>query len=200
MVLDWLRRQASKGNNESHIVNIANLLFFVIVQTGFFVFIASKLEADVVMAKGQALLQLRKLLATHPCKNYQQAGCLLDRLAAEARMRYQTAAILDKASCHRDNMQLLIKWILPIVLSLTGVIILLVARALYNRHRHKTPVLTRVGFIGLLMVVIAYSTEVMFFISVVRRRYHLGDFTILRTMLTSAASPTRSEKCSSITA
>lgn len=200
MVLDWLRRQASKDNNENHIVNVANLLFFVIVQTAFFVFIASKLEADVVMAKGEALLQLRKLLAAHPCKNYQKAGCLLDRLVAEARMRYQAAAIMDHASCRRDNMQLLLKWILPVVLSLTGVLILLVARAMYNRHRHRTPVLSRIGFIGLLMVIVAYSTEVMFFIAVVRRRYHLGDFTILRTMLTSAASPTRSEQCFNIAA
>jgi hypothetical protein len=195
MVKEWMHRQASKEQNEGHIVNVVNLLFFVIIQTAFFVLIASRLESEVVMAKGKALLQLRQLMELHPCKKVQQAGCLLDRLVAEGRMRLQVPAIMDEAECKKANNSLLIRWIMPIVAALGGVIVLLFARSLFNRHRHKTPLLTMVGGIGLVMVVVAYMTEVLFFIGVVRRRHHIGDFEVLRAVTNTSNSPTYTSTC-----
>jgi hypothetical protein len=195
MVKQWMHRQFSQGQNEGHIVNVANLLFFAIVQTAFFVMIASRLETKVVMAKGTALLQLRQLLAKHPCPNIRQAGCLLDRVVTEGRLRFQVPAMADEAACRKANKSLLVQWILPIVLALGGVLMLLIARAMLFRHRYKTPPLTAVGGIGLFMVVVAYTTELLFFFGVVRRRHHIGDFEVLRAVMNTPKSPTYTTAC-----
>ena len=110
---------------------------------------------------------------------------MLDRLVAEARMYFQPLAIVDNNNCKAENNALLLRWILPVVATLTGVLGLFFVHATYNRIRHRVPILTKVGVVGLVMVVAAYSTELLFFLGVVRRRQHLGDFAVLQTILSA---------------
>ena len=193
--MSWAKRQVSLANNETWIVNVVNLLFFALVQTLFFIFVASRIESDVVKRKGEALLQLRQLISKHPCERFRHLGCFIDRAVVEARISRQAHVIREEASREESNIDLLRRWLGPVILTLTILVGLLFLRGAYGRYRSGTPIMSVVGGVGLLMVVLAYTTELLFYFGVVRRYQHIGDWQVARVLMDSSGSPVRTDVC-----
>lgn len=151
------------------VVNLFNVLFFVIVQTVFFMLIASREMDRVVAGKTKVLSSLRRELVASGQHRGVQA---LDHTMYEQRRRVREQNV-DRARDTRTagNWMLAFSWILPVVAAL---VLALVCFAVLARRSGR-------GFsyahrVGLGLVVFAYVTEVLFFLFVVNRYRLVGDW------------------------
>lgn len=158
------------------VVNLVNVLFFVVVQTIFFLWIASKEVDRVVREKSRIAFVLRQQL---------QRNCL-DRGVSMVDWQMhgvgEQAAQADPqrlaAERTKDNHRLILHWIGPVVLTLAVVLGALAAFLIVKKH--SFPLSHRVG---LALVVVAYVVEILIFVFVIERYTMVGDYELVQMAL-----------------
>ena len=163
------------------IVGLSNVLFFMVVQIFFFWFIASREIDHVVHEKAEILMLIRDNLRRQHLNDVAEAldATLVSKKrqrAAEARARERERSQL--------NLDLVIRWLIP---GVTVVALVLIGFLLYNRsqgwaleHAHK---------VGLGLVLLAYITEILIFLTIVSNYIMVSDTDILRELTGLKAQP-----------
>ena len=151
------------------VVNLFNVLFFVVIQTFFFMFIASREIDRVVANKSKVIHSLRREMVA---SGMQRGVDALDHHMYQQRERLRTENVgRARALRHLHNWMLAGRWILPVALALTLALVFCIV--MVKRKGHGFSYAHRVG---LALVVVAYLTEVLFFLLVVERYRMLGDW------------------------
>ena len=158
------------------VVNLVNVLFFVVVQTIFFVLVASRELDRVVREKSSILLTLREQLG-HNCveRGVSALDWRIHEVDADVRRRNPEAL---KAERWQANRGLLLRWVGPVVLALVVGLAALIGFLVVRKHAF--PVSHRVG-LGL--VVVAYIVEILIFLFVIERYTMVGDNQLLEMLL-----------------
>ena len=152
-------------------MNTTNILFFMTVQIFFYWFIASRQIDNVCASKAKILVILREQM--------QREGRHEEILALDAAVlgaAEQKRLMVENERKQRDqaNKTLIRKWILPPIIVATLLIIGLVG---YN-HTRRYP-FTFAHKFGLCLVLLAYVTEIFFYVFVVRPYVMVSDSDIL---------------------
>lgn len=157
------------------IVSLVNILFFVVVQTAFFWLVGARQLDKAVQEKASLLCATRRNLQAHGARD---ALKMLDTVVFTELDAYAEEA--DKQAKRREeaNLNLVVRWIGPLILVLVG---LLVAIIIFNRARKQS--LGFEHYFGLVLVVVSYVTELMFFFFVVRQYNLMGDYEILHKVV-----------------
>lgn len=136
------------------IVSLTNVLFFVVVQTLFFWFIASREVDRVVTKKAHNLQLLREQLREQGLTPLVRS---LDALVLSSAPQQQREAEERRAERQRGNLRHTLMWMVPIA----GVVVLAIAGlVVYNRrHGHSFGVAQR---FGLFLVLFVYVFEILF--------------------------------------
>ena len=158
------------------IVSLVNVLSFAVIQTIFFVFVASREIDRVVEAKSRILMILRQQL---------QGSCIergVNLLDWQMHELGETAkrAKPEKRSTDRwqQNRALLMRWIGPVLMVL---LVAIVALSLFLMvRRHGFPFSHRVG---LALVLCVYIVEILLFVFVIERYTMVGDYELLQLAL-----------------
>lgn len=155
------------------VVSMSNVLFFMTVQILFFWFIASRQVDEVVRSKAEVLLLLRRRMEgegmTFPVQ-------LLDTVVLDGIGKHRSAASEERRNRNRLNLSLTLRWILPPILVVAAV---LSALYVYNRRAGRS--FTPAHWIGMALVILAYGTELLFFLFVVRPYIMVSDSDVFCT-------------------
>lgn len=164
--MKWLSLEHNAG---MHLVNVSTILVFMVVQLVFFHKIASKQLDSVVRKKATILKDTRNSI---PDKRVQLA---MDAGMGGYCMSIKAAADAERKELAGRNRKYIVKSMLPVV-AIPTVILLILAFGWRKKLRNS-------DFLGLILVLAAYSTELMFFFLVVRRRVFIGDWHIANTLI-----------------
>lgn len=159
------------------IINVASVLFFVIVQTVFFMFVVSRELDRTVEKKGRILRVARDQLRAMPTPDPNiptVAVLVLD--SKLARMRPDEDQVRRIAELRRAyNWDLVLRWVGPVVLTLVGLLLALVVLLRVLRKPF-----TYAHRVGIALIAFVYVIEIMFFFFVVEKWHMVGDWELLR--------------------
>lgn len=153
------------------VVSLVNVLFFVVVQTIFFKLVGAQQLDRTVQEKAKVLRVIRENLEENELRT---PILLLDAAVLRTGVTKRDQANREKEKRKDMNNDLIVRWMGPLALFLIGAIILVLV---YNR-KHQRP-LTFAHYVGLVLVVVSYVTELMFFFFVVRKYVIVGDYELL---------------------
>lgn len=154
------------------IVGVSNVLFFMVVQIFFFWFIASREIDRVVLDKAEVLMLLRDRLREEKLNETAEA---LDAIVVSKRRNKEQEAKEKNRQRVQSNLRLVYRWIVPCIVV---VVVVLVGLVWYNHRQHYS--LQYAHKVGLGLVVCAYITEVLFFLTVVSNYIMVSDSDIVR--------------------
>ena len=179
-------------NENDWFIVFANVLFFMVVQTAFFYFIASKEYEDVIVSKLDIV------------KRYASKNEIFKMLVNMYKNKYleDNKQEIEKQTKERkqNNEKLTLEYCgVPILIVSSIVVLLLVAT--------KTKVLSKVTInnatikgllnstpwnkydnLGLILVLLAYITELFFFFFIVKKYEYVGDNYILNNLFKSVSN------------
>ena len=144
------------------IIILANVLFFMVVQTYFFKYIASQQYEYVLETKLQTFRTLAKY---NP-----EFAYVLQRSKAESLAKYEQLAKQQKEKRQKLNKELEFRYCWIPIMVTSGIIAALTI-LMYMRKTEWT----RVDTYNLLFVMLAYSTELFIFFFVIRKYIFIGD-------------------------
>lgn len=141
------------------IIILANVLFFMVVQTYFFKYIASQQYEYVLETK----LQFLRTLAKHN----PEFAYLIQHSNRDAQEKYKKTAESqhEQRKKANDSLEFMYCWI-PIICTSA-----LIVAIIFFKHQKWT----RIDTYNLLFVMLAYSTELFIFFFVIRKYLFIGD-------------------------
>jgi ABC-type transport system involved in cytochrome bd biosynthesis fused ATPase/permease subunit len=149
------------------IITFANVIFFMIVQTLFFKFVASKQFNEVLNEKVGIFNEYLKY-------NKDFKNTVTDYLESNQVKELQSTAKQQEQKRESENMNLIKKWIgTPLVISV--VILLFFLLLLFKQSGDKENGWSSIDTAILTLVVGAYSTEIMFYLGIVSQYEFYGD-------------------------
>ena len=143
----------------SAIVPLANVLFFVVVQTAFFWFVASREVDRTLKRKAEILRILRKQFAA---QGVTEAVDGLDAVMLKHANNSARPAAEAKATRTAANLKLIVQWIVPV-----GVLVTLALVVCVSRNRSEGHHFNLGNRVGLGLVLFVYVFEILFFLLVV---------------------------------
>ena len=158
-------------NGKNLIVVFCNVIFFIVVQTLFFKFIASK-QFNVVL--GDKVGIINDLAKHDPFTSKQINKYLKSKAAKELEKKAKVQSEMREIK----NRELIKKWIGP---PLAGALILLLLSYLRMKKSNQ-PNWSGVDNVLLSFVLAAYATEILFYIGIVRKFKFYGDQQIFSTI------------------
>ena len=164
-----------------HVINLLTILFFIILQIAFFVLVASKQLQRNVTEKAHIATSLRKHLQ-------QNSGNAELHHVLDARMAYLHQKVSKQAHADRDelikhNRKLLTKSMLPVVGGLVCVTGVYILYGIVHSRSNGYHVLGGPEKIGLCLLLLSYTTEILFFLLVVRRHIYIADSELLLAIM-----------------
>jgi hypothetical protein len=154
-----------------------NVLVFVVVQTAFFWFVASRELVTVAKKNAQLISRMRAQLRRQPGQDFPVA-------VLDATMQDATSAVDERelarleSEAEAGNRQLVLRMIAPFAGAMVVVILVL---CVVNRLRGLR--LGRAQYMGVAFVFGAYTTELLLFFFVVKPWAHVGPFAMMDAML-----------------
>lgn len=155
-------------NPANLLILFANLLAFVLLQTTFFWFVASRNVEAVLEDKSEYITELmsKRGITLEMLRDYLNSD--------DATQKMPEVAKSMRAEREAENFELLKTYILPVVIAL-GSALLLVFLALIVRGQP----LTSIDLFLLFLVLGAFSTELYFYLTVTSQLIHLSDTRIV---------------------
>lgn len=155
------------------IVTVSNIIFFIVVQTMFFYFIASK-QFNVVLNNKVGILN------EFASRDDELRSNIKAFFASDAYKQIEEAAEVEAEERVAYNTKLIKNWIVPPLLACIALLLIfLIKRSVYNEPWGAADTL------GLILVVSAYTTEVLFYLGIVRRFEFYGDIQIYDKIYTN---------------
>lgn len=156
-------------NKYDWIIVLVNVIFFMIVQTLFFKFVASKQYADVLVSK----IDLIKLfLSKEPEKQSEFNDYKNEYLKTNNEKALQQQRARDKT-----NKELTRKYCLNLIL--LGIVVLIVTVLFMKSKTQWNDVYT----LSLVLVLLSYTTELCFFFFIVEKYEFVGDHYIIANIV-----------------
>ena len=164
----------ARGN---HVINLLTILLLIILQIAFYVLVASKQLQQNVTEKAHIATNLRKHLQ-------QNSGNAKLHHVLDVKMAYWHQKVSKQAHADRDelmkhNRELLRKWMLPVVGGLLCVKGVYILYAIVHSRSNGYHVLGGPKKFGLCLLLLSYTTEILFFVLVVRRHIYIADSELL---------------------
>lgn len=156
----------------------ANVAFFIVIQTLFFVFLASKQVDNVVTYNTKILSHLRAELCRAPHQSF--FVNVLDTMVLDAGTSDIKQQQIDKQRASEHNVRQLLLFCGSYLL----LVVCIIAGLLWWNWKKKRP-FTFAHWIGLIMIVLAYATEMMLIFFVIQPWRYVGQFELLG-MITGA--------------
>ena len=160
-------------DSNNMILTFSNIIFFIVVQTLFFYFIAST-QFNTVLGDKVGIFN-EYMSRNKPLKEQ-----LRQFFASKEYQNIKNGAEQEKEQREEYNINLMKTWILP-PLGISTTILLLFILKLFIYGEPWSDVDT----VGLFLVVTAYSTEIMFFLGIVQQYKFYGDIQIFDKLYSS---------------
>ena len=157
--------------SQNMIIIMSNIIFFIMVQTAFFYFIASKQFNNVLLDKVD-------IITNYANNNPDVKYSIKETLESEKWQEIYDIAKDQKIERSKENVRLIIKWILPIIIFGLALLIYFVSKL-----RIKKENWSNVDNALLILVVGAFSTELLFFFGIVSKYNFYGDQQIYNNLL-----------------
>ena len=155
-------------DNQNMLVVMANIIFFIVVQTLFFRFVATGQFINVMSGKVDILNEYIKYDSN--AKSKVKAFVESDQV-----QEILVKAHIEKKARNAKNTASILKWIGPILLVFTAILIYYVVRVA------QTKVWTSTDSVMLSLVAFAYLTELIFYFTIVKQYQFYGDHKIYST-------------------
>jgi hypothetical protein len=155
-------------NSYTWINILLTVLFFIIVQTLFFLYIVSKQYDSVILAKAELI----KLMA----ENNNKFKLYIDTIKEENIEELERNAAIANARRYELNKELVIKYCFIPANVVGGLLLLTILYSLFN---FKGPKWTYIETISLFLIITSYLTELYFFFFIVKKYEMVGDIEIL---------------------
>lgn len=160
-------------NPNTWIVILTNVIFFIIVQTLFFVFIASK-QVDNVIEDKVAIIK------TFASYNDTINDKITEFLNSKKRNIVENNAEKQKHKRNRYNLSLIQKRVgIPLIIATIALGIFI-----YKMYKKDTLLWNNTDTLALVLVLLAYMTELFMYFAVIKCYVFVGDYDILSTLLT----------------
>jgi hypothetical protein len=187
LVLIYISKHQNIGINENDwVIALSNVLFFMVVQMFFFIFIASKQYEEVIISKldiikkyGEKNMPFKFLLHSYK-NNYLENN--EDEINKETNERKDNNMNLTYDYCGLPIIIVSTIIVLLVVLTKTNLIEKLKISNVKVKDMTKKTVWNQYDTFGLLLVLLAYSTEILFFYFVVKKYEFVNDNTIYNTL------------------
>jgi len=156
---------------------LCNVFLFIVVQTGFFYFVASKQFNNVLESKVDIMNIYLK-------NNENAKQNMKEYINSESVKEIKKIAKEQEVKRDAANIELMKADILPLLL-FTGGLIILVIFAMYTNKRNQWSSFNKTDQILLASVLFAYTTEMAFFFGVVKQFEFYGDHAIVNKFYNS---------------
>lgn len=166
-------------NRSDWIVILSNLLFFMLVQTAFFWYIASKQYENVLSSK----LDTLKLLASKNSLFKRE----LDAVKDEYMNKHEQKAKELEMKRAKLNRKLTWKYCGKLIVITTMILFVLILTYFFIKGRPWNDVDT----LNMIFVTLAYCTELFFFFFIVKKYEFVGDNYILTSVLQNVVNEDR---------
>jgi hypothetical protein len=159
-------------NSYTWINILLTVLFFIIVQTLFFLYIVSKQYDSIILDKSEILTMLGD--------NNNIIQSYINKAKETKLKEFKEKAEKENLKRYELNKELVIKYCFIPSMVISGLLLLVILYSIFNRKGDKW---TYVETISLILILTSYLTELYFFFFIVRKYEMLGDIEILYNLV-----------------
>ncbi len=158
------------------VVILTNVIFFMVIQTFFFILVASKQVDTVIKDK----ISLVKIFASH---NPEVEEKIEDFLKSDKRYDIEQKAAKQKEARMQKNYALVKRYVgIPLVV--ITIALMFFAYNVYKKYVQDPTSWSSTDSLALILVVAAYLTEVYVYFVIIRQYNFMGDYEVASGLLT----------------